>query len=240
MIVDFHSHILPGMDDGSDSMSTSLSMLQAAWKQGVRRVVLTPHFYCEKESVSSFLQRRNRAFAALQEKIDQKTFPELCLGAEVALSSALCDMDLQPLCIAGTNVLLLELPYRNRFRPREVEVIVNRNDVQIVFAHIERFYRLWNRDIFFTVMELPVYKQMNCGALLHARWWERRRLLRWIADGEIHLLGTDAHNLTNRMINMQPALRLLERKKLSAEVTEMMKRATRLTNSGIQRQKEYC
>lgn len=234
MIVDFHSHILPKMDDGSDSMRTSLSMLRAEWKQGVQRVVLTPHFYCEKESVSSFLQRRNRAFAALQAKIDRKTFPELCLGAEVAMSSALCHMDLQPLCIAGTNVLLLELPYHNRLRLREIEAIVNRNEVQIVFAHIERFYRLWDRKNFSAVMELPVYKQMNCGLLYRAGWWERRRLLRWIAEGEIHLLGTDAHNLTNRIVNMQPALHLLERKKLSAAAAEMMERATRLTNAGVQ------
>lgn len=235
MIVDFHSHILPKMDDGSDSMRTSLSMLQAEWEQGVRRVVLTPHFYCEEESVSSFLQRRNRAFAALQAKTNGKAFPELCLGAEVAMSSALCRMDLMPLCITGTNILLLELPYHNRFRLREVETVMNRNDVQIVFAHIERFYRLWNRETFTAVMELPVYKQMNCGSLCRAGWWERRRLLRWIADGEIHLLGTDAHNLTSRVINMQPALHLLERKKLSEEASEMMERATRLTNAGVQR-----
>ncbi len=231
MIVDFHSHILSRMDDGADSMSTSLSMLQAEWEQGVRRVVLTPHFYCEKESVSSFLQRRKHAFAVLQAKINPKIFPELCLGAEVAMSSALCHMDLEPLCIAGTNVLLLELPYHRRFHLRELQTLVNRNDVQIVLAHIERFYRLWNKDIFSAVMELPVYKQINCGTLLYANWWERRRLLRWITDGEVHLLGTDAHNLTNRVINMQPALHLLERKKLSAEAEEMMKRATRLTNA---------
>lgn len=110
---------------------------------------------------------------------------------------------------------------------------MNRNDVQIVFAHIERFYRLWNRETFTAVMELPVYKQMNCGSLCRAGWWERRRLLRWIADGEIHFLGTDAHNLTSRIINMQPALHLMERKKLSEEASEMMERATRLTNAGV-------
>ncbi len=235
MIVDFHSHILPEVDDGSDSMGTSLSMLQAEWEQGVRRVVLTPHFYCEEESVASFLQRRNRAFAALQARTNGKSFPELCLGAEVAMSSALCHMDLKPLCIVGTNVLLLELPYHNRFRLGEIEAIINRNDVQIVFAHIERFYRLWNRKTFTAVMELPVYKQMNCGSLFRTGWWERRRLLRWIADEEIHLLGTDAHNLTSRIINMHPALHLLERKKLSEEAAEMMERATRLTNAEVQR-----
>ena len=45
MTIDFHCHILPKMDDGSDSINTSLAMLRAEHTQGVNRVVLTPHFY---------------------------------------------------------------------------------------------------------------------------------------------------------------------------------------------------
>lgn len=71
------------------------------------------------------------------------------------MSSALAQMDLQPLCISGTNVLLLELPYYRRFRLKDVETIINRNDIQVVFAHIERFSRLWNKETFAAVMELP-------------------------------------------------------------------------------------
>ena len=102
-------------------------MLRAEHTQGVNRVVLTPHFYCEEESIEVFLQRRKKAFSALQTAISDQPhtddIPELCLGAEVAMSSALAQMDLQPLCISGTNVLLLELPYYRRFRLKDVETI---------------------------------------------------------------------------------------------------------------------
>ena len=144
-MIDFHCHILPKMDDGSDSINTSLAMLREEHTQGVNRVVLTPHFYCEEESIEAFLQRRKKAFSALQTAISDQPhtddIPELCLGAEVAMSSALAQMDLQPLCISGTNVLLLELPYYRRFRLKDVETIINRNDIQVVFAHIERRVR---------------------------------------------------------------------------------------------------
>lgn len=237
MKIDFHCHILPKMDDGSDSINTSLAMLQEEHTQGVQRVVLTPHFYCEEESIEAFLQRRSKAFSSLQTAISSQPhtdIPELCLGAEVAMSSALTQMDLQPLCIAGTNVLLLELPYYRRFRLKDVETIINRNDIQVVFAHIERFSRLWNKETFAAVMELPVYKQINCSSLLHAHWRQRRQLLRWLSDGEVHLLGTDAHNLTSRPVNFQAAAQLLQQKHRSAELDNCMTLAEQLTEEGVQ------
>ena len=44
-MIDFHTHILPHMDDGSSSIEESLAMLQAEGKAGIERVVFTPHFY---------------------------------------------------------------------------------------------------------------------------------------------------------------------------------------------------
>lgn len=143
-------------------------------------------------------------------------------------------MDLQPLCISGTNVLLLELPYYRRFRLKDVETIINRNDIQVVFAHIERFSRLWNKETFAAVMELPVYKQINCSSLYHARWRQRRQLLRWLSDGEVHLLGTDAHNLTTRPVNFQAAAQLLQRKQRTAELETCMELAEQLTEDSVQ------
>ena len=149
------------------------------------------------------------------------------------MSSALTHMDLQPLCIAGTNVLLLELPYYRRFRLKDVETIINRNDIQVVFAHIERFSRLWNKETFAAVMELPVYKQINCASLCQANW-RRRQLLRWLTDGEVHLLGTDAHNLTSRPVNLLAATQLLQRKQRTAELEASMELAEQLTEDGVQ------
>ena len=57
-MIDFHSHFLPGMDDGSRSVSESINMLKALEKQNIDIVVATPHFYLDMNSVSSFLKRR--------------------------------------------------------------------------------------------------------------------------------------------------------------------------------------
>ncbi|MCD8379114.1 MAG: histidinol-phosphatase, partial [Lachnospiraceae bacterium] len=48
-MIDFHSHFLPGLDDGSKSVEESLEMLALSWESGVDRIVATPHFYASKE-----------------------------------------------------------------------------------------------------------------------------------------------------------------------------------------------
>ena len=61
MLTDCHNHILPEMDDGSKSVEMSVAMLQMMQKQGIARVIATPHFYCHREkSVASYLERRQR------------------------------------------------------------------------------------------------------------------------------------------------------------------------------------
>ena len=63
MLTEYHCHVLPGLDDGSNSLGTSLAMLEMMKEQGVKRVIFTPHFYChEEESVESFLEKRQAAF----------------------------------------------------------------------------------------------------------------------------------------------------------------------------------
>ena len=69
MWIDFHTHILPGMDDGAETVQQSIKMLRMLRKQGVDRVALTPHFYAHRESVDSFLDRRQTAFEQLQKAI---------------------------------------------------------------------------------------------------------------------------------------------------------------------------
>ena len=54
-MVDFHSHILPEMDDGADSVDTSLAMLRESFRQGVDLICATPHFYADEEDPKSFL-----------------------------------------------------------------------------------------------------------------------------------------------------------------------------------------
>ena len=63
-IIDFHSHILPGIDDGSESVEQSIAMLRMEAEQGITHVVATPHFYPRHDTPQRFLQRRKDADVA--------------------------------------------------------------------------------------------------------------------------------------------------------------------------------
>lgn len=231
MNIDFHSHILPHMDDGSESLEMSLAMLRAEQEQNVERVILTPHFYRSHETIDNFLQRRKNAVKQLLYAKTDIKLPELILGAEVAMTKDLRYESLLPLCIENTNTLLLELPYTamNDSCMQDLLAVLQKNEVQIVLAHVERYRQLWGAKCWEKVMALPVYKQISCGALLSDNLFQRRRMLRWIANEQVHLLGTDAHNCTLRPVNMAHALEFLEKKGLGSHTKKMMKYAEQLS-----------
>ena len=108
-MVDFHTHILPGMDDGAATVADSLAMLERLRDQGVDTVCLTSHFLKEEPSVEDFLRRRAVAWDALRAALPEK-HPRLLLGAEVQYRPGLDKMPgLHRLCLQHTNVLLLEM-----------------------------------------------------------------------------------------------------------------------------------
>jgi len=80
-MLDFHAHILPRVDDGSQSVDESVQMLERMQAQGIGRVVATPHFYANDESVDAFLQRRSAAWEKIEGCLQNS--PEVLLGAEV-------------------------------------------------------------------------------------------------------------------------------------------------------------
>ena len=114
-MVDFHTHILPKMDDGSRGTEESLKMLKLCASQGIDTVMLTSHYYAEQESPDEFLKRRKASWERLQEAIGESGetgFPELYPGAEVKLFYGISGVEqLQRLDLAGTGFILLEMPF---------------------------------------------------------------------------------------------------------------------------------
>ena len=76
MIIDFHSHILPGIDDGSKDLGTSLEMLKISKEQGIDYMVATPHFHATRISISHFLEAREEAYKCVSEH--KGVIPLLC------------------------------------------------------------------------------------------------------------------------------------------------------------------
>lgn len=213
IVTDFHSHILPGIDDGSRDVETSIEMLRMMRSQGTGRVVATPHFYAEQDSIESFLEKRQRSYESLREHYEAG-LPEICLGAEVAFFDGISRADKTgDLCIRGTSLLLLEMPFAAWHGSvlDEVARLAGKRGFKVIIAHLERYLKLsGNRQGVRQLLELPVVIQVNAGSLLD--WRTRGPLLRMFGNGTAQLLGSDCHSLHRRPPNLSEGRAVLKKK----------------------------
>lgn len=206
--LDYHSHILPRCDHGSDGVETSLKQVEMARKAGIKTICTTPHFYPHKESVESFLQRRESSFAELSAALNEDA-PRVILGAEVLICDGMERLDgLERLCRQGTNELLLEMPFYSW--PEQIWDTVyrlnERDDIQIVLAHADRYPA---EDIERLIREeIPL--QLNAECLMKPL--RRRRYLSWIEKGYVKYLGSDIHMLGTNYRDWEKCRKIAEKK----------------------------
>ena len=208
-IVDFHSHVLPGIDDGSDSVEQSIAMLQMEAEQGIEHVVATPHFYPRYHSPEDFLSRRAEAERILRaEMAHHKDLPRLSVGAEIHFFSGIANSDvLQELTIDKKGCIILEMPLSpwTESMYKEIEGIAVKQGITPVIAHIDRYIRPFRtHGIPERLAELPVLVQANASFFLKAS--TRRLALRLLREDKIHLIGSDCHNTNDRKPNLGEAV----------------------------------
>ena len=214
-IVDFHSHILPDIDDGSKNLEESIAMLQMEQAQGIQSVVATPHFYPQNDQLASFIERRDQAVEILKNKMKElPELPELHVGAEVYYFQGISDCDELPLLtIDGGRYILIEMPHMlwTEEMYRQLEQIYVKRNMYPIIAHIDRYLsgsrgaRMVER-----LSRMPVFIQANAEFFLQRR--TGRTALRMLKNEKIHLIGSDCHNLTDRAPNMEAALKKIERR----------------------------
>lgn len=211
MMIDFHSHILPGIDDGARDVETSLAMLQASAADGVTHLVATPHFYPTHEDPDRFLHRRALATVELAEACRGISgMPQVYLGAEVEYFTGISHYaELSRLCIAGTQCLLIEMPFTKWSAQVVGEVVALRERGFIpIIAHVERYPA--PRDALEYLVDNRVLLQSN--AEVYCRFAARGRMLRMVARRQIHLFGSDCHNLDTRRPGLSSAREMIEKK----------------------------
>lgn len=211
-MIDWHSHILPKMDDGSHSTEESIAMLGMQASQGVDTVIATPHFYADDESVESFLERRSRSFERLSAELPEGS-PRILLGAEVRYYPGISRMaDLRSLRIQGSKLLLLEMPFSGwkENMVREVVELAGKSGVRVVLAHIERYEDLQKRSIWERVAGSGILMQSN--ASFFTSFSTKRRAISLLKEGRIRFIGSDCHNLTSRPPQIGKAFDVIEKK----------------------------
>ena len=220
-IIDLHSHVLPGIDDGSQSVEMSLAMLRREAEQGVTVVCATSHYYAKHSSIPAFCERRAEALERLAAVLTDG-LPRVLPAAEVAYFPRMEEQDLTPLCIQGTRTLMLEMPFADwtSLQAEAVEALVLDCRYDVVLVHPERFcFSKSNKHKLEKLAELPIGLQVNAGSLLH--WGTRRLALDLLQMAQYPLLGSDCHNLTSRPPNLKEGQEII-RKKLGEDFLRQM------------------
>lgn len=208
-MIDFHSHVLPCVDDGSASLEESIAMLRAEAEQGITHVVATPHFYAHRDTPEKFIQRRQEAELRLREQMDKiGSLPGLTMAAEVYFFPGISDWDiLSELTIGNNGYILIEMPPAQWSERawRELAEIPYKQGLTPVIAHVDRYIGpLRTYGIPRRLEELPVLVQAN--AEFFCNGFTAPLAMRMLRQEQIHLLGSDCHNMTSRKPNLGDAM----------------------------------
>ena len=230
-MIDFHTHILPGIDDGSHSTEMTKEMLRREAQMGVTHIYATPHFYAHRRSVKQFLERRDGALEKVNSLLESRPeLPKVTAGAEVYYFSGIGRAEhLGDLCIEGTDIILLEMPFAQWHRDiiKDVEDILGKRDLRIVLAHAERYERFQkDRDTWNTILDMPLTIQLNTEYIIDPGSWlrqsrEHKFCMQMLADYDNIIIGTDCHNMTSRAPNLDKARAVIENKLGSDRLTQI-------------------
>lgn len=214
-MIDFHSHVLPGIDDGSKSLEESIALLRLEAEQGITHVVATPHFYARYDDPEKFLEKRSRAEESLRKEMEKHDgMPTLSVGAEVYYFRGMSDSDiLSRLVIGDSNCIMVEMPKAPwpEAAFRELEEIHRKRGLVPIVAHVDRYIRpLKTYGIPGKLDKLPVLVQANGEFFLEKA--TASMAMRMLKKGQIHLIGSDCHNLSSRKPNLGEAIELIEQR----------------------------
>lgn len=215
-VVDIHSHVLPGVDDGAGDRREALEMLRIAYEEGITDMIVTPHYQSGRFfTPAEVVEEKIRDLEALAEHngLPIRFYP----GTEIYYRSELEDKleDGQLATMNGSNYLLVEFSPMQEFSYiRNAFSELRSLGFIPILAHVER-YQCMREDIdrVAELRRLGCEIQVNAGSIvgkygLTTKWYCGKLLRQQLVD----YLGTDAHNAGGRAPEMHKCTELLYKK----------------------------
>ena len=214
--LDFHTHILPGIDDGATDMEVTKRMLRMAYEQGVRTILATPHSYPgdkpqDTERVRALCDKVNEEAQNIDSEFHVLTGNEILYR-----ESIVAELEQERiLTLADSQYLLVEFLPGERYRriSEGVRQLIQ-EEYYPVIAHVEKVGCLMeNPKRIRELVDMGCYMQANCEDLLGGLFNCKAKQLRGLVeDNLIHFLGSDCHNLYDRPPIMEDCIKQLYKK----------------------------
>ena len=237
VMIDFHTHVLPEMDDGAENISESLLMLRSCVKQGVDIVFATSHFYADEDDPDSFLERRNKSYNKLIDAMgdDFPKYPSIIPASEVLFFPGMSTAaDLKKLAMGDLPCILIEPPmitWTESILDEIEQTGINLKLLPVV-AHIDRYMRMLNDySLIDRVLQRRMLVQVNTSFFIYDK--TRKKALSLLENGKIHLIGSDCHNTTDRTPNMGEAFKIIRENIGADKVSDIVKKSYRMVGKQI-------
>lgn len=241
-MIDFHSHILPNVDDGSKSVEETFELLKEAKEAGFEGIISTSHYMEGYYEVN--VEERKVWIKALSENLYKKNIDlKLYLGNEIYITKNIIDLleTGKATSINNSNYVLFEFPLNSK--PLDIyDIIYDMLEYKLIpiLAHPERYYFVQKEpEIIYDLIQKGVLMQANYGSIL-GRYGEKSEIIvrKLLENNMVHFLGSDAHKKNtiyprvpealseirniigreklNEIININPSL-VLENKKIDID-----------------------
>ncbi|KEI70772.1 tyrosine-protein phosphatase [Endozoicomonas elysicola] len=215
-MIDIHNHVIPGIDDGADSLEQALAMLELAQADGIQKLVCTPHMHPGR--FENNVGTIRPAFTGLQKQAAEAGLTiELAMAAEVRFSDEMMfQLRKDEIPMIGQwdsyQCLLLEMPHQRI--PVGMEQMLDwlqKREVRVVIAHPERNKELMSYpERVLPFIDRGALLQLTAGSVAGLFGEKAETTARWFVDrGLVHFVASDAHHPVRRPPAMALAARTL-------------------------------
>lgn len=215
-MIDFHNHVIPGVDDGAKSFDTAMSMVKKAYNDGTRTIISTVHF---QHPTIPFVDLEYYHILSLAKKIEEKAIRENCPikiipSAEVYYSSDLKKLLNNELVIINDQFMLIE--FNPQLLPKDLAsnfFSLQVSGITPIVAHPERYRNIQiNIDIAKKWKEKDYLLQVNAGSILGNYGPKvKKTALRLVENGLCHFVGSDAHDQNRRPFCLKESYKIIEK-----------------------------
>lgn len=208
-MIDIHCHILPGIDDGSPDINTSLKMAKIAAKDGIRAIIATPHVGDDDLKRELIVEKTESLNSELkQRKIDVTIYP----GAEIEAHLALSLADFHPL--GFSKFILIEFPHS--FLPTDSTILVKKlaqKGLKTIIAHAERNYDVVvDPEKIKSLVQVGAEVQMTAESLTGSQGPDVKRCAEYLLRrGWVHYIASDSHSPAFRKPILSKAVKVASR-----------------------------